>query len=317
LKKVFILSFVVIAVCFFTNDAVSQQAPNRVQDIDPNMLGDPDSFTQSNLPPPVLTIEDSFCNDGGGIPFIVTDCQGFIAAENGGSDIIYVVSVYSDPASPTPNEAPPGTTFYDVFDATDNFILYDGNFQDCDMFVNPNPTVLTTTLAVFGEPVVDLTAIATTDCSPVTVSIFIAPFDRTNFIQPPDIDVIEIPVTLYPTGITTNVVDDGSTCGTPSVELVAEDGTVCETVSGAACAADGDSFTADFAATPTGGLLAGAPDACALPEVTVTCAGCGPPTDDIPTLSQWGLITLMLMLMSYGGIALSRANNLTTSFKKK
>jgi len=42
-----------------------------------------------------------------------------------------------------------------------------------------------------------------------------------------------------------------------------------------------------------------------------------PPTTDIPTLSQWGLITLMLMLMSYGAVAMSNFGELAAILKRK
>ncbi len=85
-----------------------------------------------------------------------------------------------------------------------------------------------------------------------------------------------VTVTVYPSAFTANVVDDGSGCGTPTVELVAADGTVCETETGAACVADGDMFTTNFAATATVAALAGAPAGCVMlpAEETITCAGC-------------------------------------------
>jgi len=42
-----------------------------------------------------------------------------------------------------------------------------------------------------------------------------------------------------------------------------------------------------------------------------------PPTTDIPTLSQWGLITLMLMLMSYGAVAMSNFGELAATLRRK
>jgi len=42
-----------------------------------------------------------------------------------------------------------------------------------------------------------------------------------------------------------------------------------------------------------------------------------PPVTDIPTLSQWGLITLMLMLMSYGAIAMSNSGVLSATLRRK
>ncbi len=40
-------------------------------------------------------------------------------------------------------------------------------------------------------------------------------------------------------------------------------------------------------------------------EATNESAACSPETTDIPTLSEWGLITLALLLMSYGSIAIA------------
>jgi len=45
-------------------------------------------------------------------------------------------------------------------------------------------------------------------------------------------------------------------------------------------------------------------------QADCTCAGSPDSTTDIPTLSEWGLITLMLLLMSYGSIAMSAVGRL-------
>jgi len=306
MKKLFILSLALAAVCLFSNDTFAQTT--RIQDGEPNTQA-----TQPvNLPPPALSIEDAFCDEAGGIPYNVTDCQNFIAYEDGGNDIIYVLSLYYDPASPTPYQAPPGTTFIDIFDAYDNYQLYDGFFYDCNGTVNPLPTELTTSQGVFYEPIVDLTAI-TAVCDPVTVSVFAIAFDRFLFVQPTDIDAIEMPVTIYPTGLTTNIVDDGSTCGTPIVELLAADGSVCETETGGYCQTEGETYTTDFAATVTGATFANAPAACGLPaDVTVTCSSCDVL---VPTLSQWGLMTLALLLMTFGALKMGYTS-LQTSRQK-
>ncbi len=65
-----------------------------------------------------------------------------------------------------------------------------------------------------------------------------------------------------------------------------------------------------------------AADSCiSVGEATNESAACGgvepPPTTDIPTLSQWGLITLMLALMSYGAVAMSNFGELATLFKRR
>ncbi len=51
---------------------------------------------------------------------------------------------------------------------------------------------------------------------------------------------------------------------------------------------------------------------CTITETVTAPAACSmdSPTTDIPTLSEWGLITLMLLLMSYGSIALTATTRL-------
>lgn len=262
-------------------------------------------------PPPVLTIDTDFCNDGAGIPYNVTDCQGMIAAEDGGNDVIYVLSVYYDAASATPYLAPAGTTVIDVFDIADNYLLVDANFYDCNGTINPLPTLLTSTSDAIGDEIIDLTAIASV-CAPTVVSLFAIPLDRGSLAQ--TADVFEFPITLYPS-LSSVVVDDGSSCGTPTVQLVAADGSVCEQLTGSFCENDGDVFTADFAATPTGAALAGAPAACGLPaNVEVTCSAC---ENLVPTLSQWGLMTLALLLMTFGALKIGAPVVQTSLSRKK
>jgi len=66
-----------------------------------------------------------------------------------------------------------------------------------------------------------------------------------------------------------------------------------------------------------------AADSCiSVGEATNSNAACGdvpppPPPSDVPTLSQWGLITLMLALMSYGAIAMSNFGELATILKRR
>lgn len=58
---------------------------------------------------------------------------------------------------------------------------------------------------------------------------------------------------------------------------------------------------------------------CTLTETISAPAACSmdSPTTDIPTLSQWGLITLMLALMSYGAIAMSGFGELAATLRRK
>jgi hypothetical protein len=57
---------------------------------------------------------------------------------------------------------------------------------------------------------------------------------------------IEHTISVDPEQLITVVTDDGSTCGTPTVELRAADGTVCSTLTGAVCASNAISFIWNF-----------------------------------------------------------------------
>jgi len=185
-----------------------------------------------------------------------------------------------------------------------NYVDAAGVFTNCpagstadDVLANLNPPAGTAGFVFFGESnaangggcsPIDIGAFTNTTCAPIDVPICLLNGDVNTFVVAFDTDgdgvndvscdVYETMVTIYPT-LTTAVVDDGSSCGTPSVTLVDADGNVCETeTAAAACAANDETFTTDFASTATGMTMANAPGAaCALPaEVTVTCAGCDP-----------------------------------------
>ncbi len=124
-------------------------------------------------------------------------------------------------------------------------------------------------------------------CLPETITYFWLPWDYTldsdgngqageyNNISPSACAELRYDVEIYPAPMFTIITDDGITCGIPTVELVAADGSVCETQIGPECSSDGDSFTTDFAMTPTGLALANAPGSCSIAEnITIGCSSC-------------------------------------------
>ncbi len=94
-----------------------------------------------------------------------------------------------------------------------------------------------------------------------------------------DCPVIPITFTVYPSPSTVNV-DDGTSCGTPSVNFVAADNTVCATqTKTAVCADNNDSFAYDFATDATddgydGTWIASAPTNCVTASGTINCSNC-------------------------------------------
>ncbi len=127
------------------------------------------------------------------------------------------------------------------------------------------------------------TAIANQTCAPIVVTYFMVVFDYTldsdgdtNAEYRPDCSIQRYDVTVYPAPLTVAVTDDGSSCGTPMVELRDAAGNVCSTMAGPACAANGDVFNYDFSADAVITALAGAPAACIPANLTgtITCAAC-------------------------------------------
>ncbi len=156
--------------------------------------------------------------------------------------------------------------------------------------IDVNPGVLR---VVFG---------ANMTCSPITYTITATAecSDNSSISVTPMTETI----TVYPTALTTNITDDGSSCGTPTVQLVAANNDVCATQTGTACSTNGDMFTTSFATATDAGsgydgsLFAAAPAACVLPaDVTITCAGCAVAcptitvTDDAATICSGDLAT--------------------------
>ena len=82
-------------------------------------------------------------------------------------------------------------------------------------------------------------------------------------------------VTVYPASLSTNIIDDGSSCGTPSIELLSASGIQClvET-SGTACVDNDDSFAWDFSDDLA--WLVNAPGSCAQVGLsgTISCSNC-------------------------------------------
>ncbi len=144
------------------------------------------------------------------------------------------------------------------------------------------PTAGTTTIAGCGDL---STSVLNPTCAPITVSFFILPY---NYDYDSDNDAVfgeytaglcaaeRHDVIIYPSQLSVVTTDDGSTCGTPGVELRSADGTVCETETGAACSSNTDMFNYDFSSSPTATALSGASGTCALPTLTgtINCSNC-------------------------------------------
>jgi hypothetical protein len=120
-------------------------------------------------------------------------------------------------------------------------------------------------------------------CAPITITMYSLVLDYTldtdadlNAEYPPLCVLLEYDVVVWPAPLTVVVTDDGTTCGTPTVELRDAAGNACETLTGTACATDGDVFNYDFSTSATALALAAAPGTCVLPTLTgtVTCGGC-------------------------------------------
>ncbi len=125
-------------------------------------------------------------------------------------------------------------------------------------------------------------------CSPIVVSYYAMPWDRAldtdgdgtfgeyNNISSAACDILRFDVTIYPASMSVVVTDDGSTCGTPAVELRAANGSVCETLT-STCTNDGDALNYDFSTTATGTALLSTPAGCALPAGStgnIICQNC-------------------------------------------
>ncbi len=126
-------------------------------------------------------------------------------------------------------------------------------------------------------------------CAPVNVTYFVVPWDRDydsagdgsfgEYYQGPNSCVIQrYESTLYPAALSVAVIDDGSGCGTPEVQLQTGAGAACVTfTANQACTVNGTTINYDFSTTSTVLGLANAPAACALPTVlsgSITCSGC-------------------------------------------
>jgi len=79
--------------------------------------------------------------------------------------------------------------------------------------------------------------------------------------------------------------------GNPFTGIITDNGDGTYTI--AFYLAEGDSYTANFTSTSTGY------------DLTISGGGCEP-CPLIPTLSQWGLIVLCLLLMSLGSVTIMR-----------
>lgn len=138
-------------------------------------------------------------------------------------------------------------------------------------------------------------------CAPIVYTYFLAVFDYANDTDndglclagancteyAPNCTVERYDVTVFPAPLTIVVTDDGTSCGTPSVELRDAAGNACSTQSGigngagatGACVNNGDALNWDFSADPIITALSAAPAGCVVPATlsgTVTCSACAP-----------------------------------------
>ena len=154
---------------------------------------------------------------------------------------------------------------------------------------NPIPAGVTTLTYTIAAP-------ANTGCASAPLSISVTTATCMD-ASPITDNSMAATVNVFPNAFTTAITDDGSTCGTPSIDLIAADGaTVCETITGMACVLDGDATAYDFA---TSTALTGFPAACIPAGLsgTLTCSGCAVAcptvalTDAMPTICGGALAT--------------------------
>lgn len=155
---------------------------------------------------------------------------------------------------------------------------------------NPDLIALAYDATCAAPPSVAAGALVNNTCDPITVSLFTLVFDYTldsdsdtNAEYGPLCQPIRYDIVIDPAPMTVVVTDDGSTCGTPTVELRNAAGGVCSTMTGPACSADGDTYNYDFSADPIITALddASCANAPATLTGTVTCGGCTTPCDAV------------------------------------
>ena len=148
---------------------------------------------------------------------------------------------------------------------------------------NPELIALSYDGTCAAPPSVAAGTLTNNTCSPITVSLFTLVFDYTldsdtdtNAEYGPTCQPLRYDVVLDPAPMTIVVTDDGSTCGTPTVELRNGAGAVCSTMTGPVCATDGDAYNYDFTTDPIITALddASCTNAPATLTGTVTCGGC-------------------------------------------
>lgn len=177
---------------------------------------------------------------------------------------------------------------YNPFAAGGNAGGFDTNFPISDA----NLTNIGGTGPAYGTPTCsdfqDAAGWTNEGCAPYTVTYFMIPWDidrdsdnDNTFGEyndtPSACPYLRYDVVIYPDALTTNVVDDGTTCSTPSIELLSADGTVCATqTKAAACADDNDSFDYDFASDVP--WFGNEPATCTQNVTlsgTINCSNCG------------------------------------------
>jgi|GEM_PF-3242756 len=124
-----------------------------------------------------------------------------------------------------------------------------------------------------------LTLDANMGCSPITQNYMVGAICNVDNAEL--VATTMQSITVYPQALTLNEIDNGATCATPAVQLVAMDNTVCATqTKPTACADDNDSFAYDFTTDASddgydGTWVTTAPAAC-MPTVggTIDCSNC-------------------------------------------
>jgi hypothetical protein len=178
---------------------------------------------------------------------------GACAGINGPDPTVdYVVDLYYYDDGAGSFEAPEGYAV-DVSSATETADLSAADvIADGDGIVDRNPELL---IAGFdftcAAAPADAAGWTNNTCAPITVTYFtvaIGPGSDTDgdgeLEYSPGCFVERYDVIVYPAAMTVVVTDDGTTCGTPNVEL--RNAAVGVILTGTACVADGDAFNYDF-----------------------------------------------------------------------
>ncbi len=169
-----------------------------------------------------------------------------------------------------------------------------------------------------GAGFTNLIGFTNPSCGPASVDLYLVPADITNGTIDPSC-AIEGPITIdiYPEPLTVTVIDDGSTCGSPTVNLLDADGNICDSQSGT-CASNGDVFNYDF--TPAITWLGNEPAACSPTGLSgsLTCSGCsscpsGPTANASTTSICSGSDVTLILGFGTAGVGTTGSFNLSSA----